>query len=138
VTESTTDVETVRVAQIWPKSIKERVRRLSGARGVTTWTLEAVEQRLAREEGDAPPAVTPAPVTTPAPATPTPAVDPLQNEGIAALADKAGLRRASELAPPPAQPEPEPVEPEVVTSDPTDLCPKCNEPRVNGECWNCW
>lgn len=46
----TEETATERVTQLWPPSIKERVREKVGARGVTRYTLEAIREKLARED----------------------------------------------------------------------------------------
>jgi hypothetical protein len=42
--------ETERVTQLWPASIKAKVQDRVGQRGVTRYTLEAVREKLARDE----------------------------------------------------------------------------------------
>lgn len=71
--------ETERVTQLWPLDLKEKVRERVGARGVTRYTLEAVQEKLARDaaadaaEPTEPeePAIAP-PVHTPPPVPETP------------------------------------------------------------------
>ena len=76
----TEETATERVTQLWPPSIKERVREKVGARGVTRYTLEAIREKLAREDAAQVAAEAlgepVAPVLSPVVATPVVAVDP--------------------------------------------------------------
>lgn len=38
--------ETERVVMMWPKALKDQVRELAGHRGMTEWTVKAVEKHL--------------------------------------------------------------------------------------------
>lgn len=64
--------ETERVTQLWPVSIKAKVQDRVGQRGVTRYTLEAVREKLARDEAQE--VVKEAIGETPAPAVPVTAV----------------------------------------------------------------
>ncbi len=54
-----TEVSTERVAMLWPAELKARVQQLVGKRGLTAFTLEAVEQLLTTRAAE--PAPEPAP-----------------------------------------------------------------------------
>lgn len=139
-----TPVETARVVMLWPKETKDTVRQLAGARGITAFTLEAVNAKIEAQYGvvmaevseeerealagphtsiqDSPvqlsEAVTPLPHDRYAEAPKTEGERQRVIENLRGL----GLKSASEITPPAKDDE---------------FCTNCGAELVDGECWSC-
>lgn len=204
-TEDEIEVPTERVAMQWPKTLKEQVREVAGPRGLTEFTINAVEKALLEvskaeveekkdavdkareaatqlgeavteavqtavqteeapadavvsEPADTESAEEPAPEEPPV-APPVTIVKPSDRSSLFERIQEATggeidptsvLRPASEIpvpekkAEPEPEPEPVPVAPplpvvdvETPTAPVADICPTCQEPLVDGECWEC-
>lgn len=70
------EAEFRRVSMLWPADVKEQVRRLVGGRGLTTFTLDAVQEKLARLHDDPAADDTAADEPAGAPAEPEPEAHP--------------------------------------------------------------
>lgn len=136
-----------RVFMLWPTELKQRVREIVGARGMTDFVIAAVEDKLQHRTGDlvvesveavpdSPelPADDPEPI---APAVPARFDAATRDARTVHVEQTFGLRRASELDPPdqaaPTAASDAPTHEEVTTS----FCQACHAPLIDGECWSC-
>lgn len=108
--------ETSRVAMVWPTELKERVRQVAGARGITDFTITAVEASLKAQGLDKVPLAPKQPVVQKV--AQLPAGGPL------------AVDRPERQVPPP------PPEPELLVDD-SGTCKACGQPLIDGECWSC-
>lgn len=139
-----------RVFMLWPTELKQRVREIVGARGMTDFVIAAVEDSLQRHAGglvvESVEAVPDSPELPAAdelePIAPGPAVaarfDAATRDARTVHVEQTfGLRRASELDPP------DPAAPTAVSDAPTheevtpSFCQACHAPLIDGECWSC-
>lgn len=154
--------ETERTVMLWPVELKQRVQALVGPRGLTAFTIEAVQDKLARQEAPARqeaqvrtgepgelPRITPPPGPTHSADITAKIMAGSRAERTEELKQRFGLSAASELPKPEpkqaveeVQAEPLQAEPEEPSADPpgatsSSTCPNCYAPLIDGTCWAC-
>lgn len=109
---------------VWPDGLKERVREQTGPRGVTDFTITAVQARLAGDGVEAPTSDVEAAEAAPSTETPRPveATAPGPAPAIEELKERFGLVTAAEI----------PVPAQAAAS-----CPTCSSALIDGSCWGC-